>query len=510
MVWAFNQQLQSRHQQFNLLRQIRQRQAKGQTPEQQQAQEKLEAVRKAVAQWMARPANQRNQSWETMENQLREAEVAYFQLFPEAFVPEEEPLTLDSLAPHFSQDEALVEIFTIKNAGEPFCCVAMVWLPGDPEPLRWVELGSTDTLAQEIWPQYQAWLKQTGGQQRDTFEEAAEGEVEKMVQPEVFYQVLWQPIAEALEGRQTVYLLPSDMYQEVNLSILPVPGETAYVMDRWDIHLISQARDILNGQEAAPSGKKEAILLGDPDFGQKGQASETDAHRSAFGQLPRLSNVAPLPGTRQEVLNIAEKLRAQGWSVAHYLGADSQEAVLRQADRPTILHVATHGFFLPEEKGAADSLLMGDAQPQENPYWRAGLLLSGTQHALEEREAGGEGIFYAYEAASLNLEGTELVVLSACETGLSASEGYMSQIGLQRAFRLAGAQRMLQSLWKVSDEATQLLMEHFYTYLLQGHTQYDALKAAQQALRKQYPHPFYWGAFVLVGQVERPGKAVEA
>ena len=189
-----------------------------------------------------------------------------------------------------------------------------------------------------------------------------------------------------------------------------------------------------------------------------------------------------------------------------YLFDDATETEIKKLNNPQVLHIATHGFFLANlptpkenERGFAG---MESKKVAENPLLRSGLLFAGAKHAFAEvqkKDNEEDGVLTAYEAMSLDLDQTDIVVMSACETGLGVSSNGEGVYGLQRAFQVAGAKSVLMSLWTVADNSTQELMVLFYENWLSGKTPREAFKQAQLSLRKKYPQPYHWGAFVLVG-----------
>jgi CHAT domain-containing protein len=223
-----------------------------------------------------------------------------------------------------------------------------------------------------------------------------------------------------------------------------------------------------------------------------------------------------LPGTRAEGERIAARL-----GVSPLLDAAALESRLKTACRsPRILHLATHGFFLPDEQrdlnreGRGFGLDVGGfsggpdgpgrlAGPMmENPMLRSGLALAGANawlRAGNPPEEAEDGLLTAEDVAGLDLLATELVVLSACETGLGQIHIGEGVFGLRRAFVLAGAKTLVMSLWKVPDEPTRELMEDFYGRLLAGTGRAESLREAQLAMKAKYPEPFYWGAFICQG-----------
>jgi CHAT domain-containing protein len=187
-----------------------------------------------------------------------------------------------------------------------------------------------------------------------------------------------------------------------------------------------------------------------------------------------------------------------------HLQAAATEEAIKSLRNLYLLHIATHGFFLNDEQieeGGLDQKVTENLK--FNPLLRSGLLLAGCKQnlsALEEADRAEDGILTAYEAANLNLGNTDLVVLSACETGLGEVRNGEGVYGLQRAFLTAGAKTLLMSLWTVSDEATQVLMTNFYRNWVESGNKRQAFKKAQMELREKYPQPYFWGAFVMVGE----------
>jgi CHAT domain-containing protein len=189
-----------------------------------------------------------------------------------------------------------------------------------------------------------------------------------------------------------------------------------------------------------------------------------------------------LPKTENEINDIGQILTTEGWEVNRFLGGRASEHQVKAQDSPGILHIATHGFFRVAR--GSHALL------------QSGLILAGVNSSAQNLE---DGVLTAYEATSLKLDSTLLVVLSACETGLGEVRNGEGVYGLQRGFLVAGSRYILMSLWKVEDEATSELMTGFYKYWLGGNDIHLALRKAQDNLRKKYAHPYYWGGFILLG-----------
>jgi CHAT domain-containing protein len=170
-----------------------------------------------------------------------------------------------------------------------------------------------------------------------------------------------------------------------------------------------------------------------------------------------------------------------------------------------VLHIATHGYFLEDVEASGSAFGVQLENATDNPLLRSGLMLAGASKTLSGQHmpnlaSNDNGILTAYEAMNMNLEGTNLIVLSACETGLGDIKAGEGVYGLQRAFLVAGADALIMSLWKVDDAATQHLMRNFYTNWIKLGNKQKAFKQAQLQLMTKYKEPFYWGAFVMMGQ----------
>jgi CHAT domain-containing protein len=178
------------------------------------------------------------------------------------------------------------------------------------------------------------------------------------------------------------------------------------------------------------------------------------------------------------------------------MGDSASEENIKEVKQPGILHIATHGFF------------NSNAMETKNPLLYSGLLLSSANRTIAGEKPNPlqeDGVLSAYEAMNLNLDNTDLVVLSACETGLGEIKNGEGVYGLQRAFKVAGAKSIIMSLWKVDDNATQELMVAFYKHWLNDAAGTTSIKRAaflkaQKELKAKYPNPYYWGAFVMVGE----------
>lgn len=300
------------------------------------------------------------------------------------------------------------------------------------------------------------------------------------------YDQYWSKIDPSLSGKKTIYFSPDGVYNQINVSTLKKP-DGDYVLNRYDLVVLGNSKDLIspkNKKSVVP--KKEAFLLGFPDYG--GDA------------------VAALPGTQVELATVSKILKANGYKVNSLSQAEASEKNLKAVKGPQLMHIATHGYFLADgDVGAGNAVGVNAENAKSNPLLRSGLLLAGASktisgHAIPDLESNDNGVLTAYEAMNLSLDGTDLIILSACETGLGDVRAGEGVYGLQRAFQVAGANALIMSLWKVDDAATQALMTNFYTNWAKTNNKLKAFKQAQLQLMTKYKDPYYWGAFVMMGQ----------
>lgn len=309
--------------------------------------------------------------------------------------------------------------------------------------------------------------------------------IQQKIVDEYSYDQYWATLEPELAGKKLIYLSPDGVYNQINLNTLR-RGTGDYFINRFDLVILGNSKDLINmKKKKAVAAKKTALLLGFPDYGG--------------------TSIAALPGTKIELDAISKIMKTAGYQVGLFTQKMATESTIKTVKSPTVMHIATHGYFLEDvsrTKGSAFGINIENAN--DNPLLRSGLLLAGasktTSGALPNLGSNDNGVLTAYEAMNLNLEGTELVILSACETGLGDIRSGEGVYGLQRAFLVAGADAMIMSLWKVDDAATQALMTNFYSNWVKLKDKQKAFKQAQLQLMTKYKEPYYWGAFVMMGK----------
>jgi CHAT domain-containing protein len=427
------------------------------------------------------------------------------------FYQRTQPVTLAAVQALIPEDTALVEFAVYrpfdpkapdnwKAYGEPHYVAYVLRHEGE---VQWKELGEARTIDGAV----DALRRALGDPQRRDVRELARALDEKLMQP-----------LRALTGNVTQLLVSPDG----KLNLLPfaalVDKQGHYLIERYSFTYLTSGRDLLRMQEARAARVRTVatnpLVVANPLFGERAnrQSAKDDARGSAPVSRRRsttavrsLSEVyfAPLGGTAQE----AEAIQRLFPEAQLLVGSQATKAALKQAVAPRVLHIATHGFFLQDPQALATSrgsqlATRGTAMnvESENPLLRSGLALAGAN--LRGVATADDGILTALEASGLNLWGTKLVVLSACDTGLGEVHNGEGVYGLRRAFVLAGAESLVMSLWPASDYSTRSLMASYYRNLKQGLGRGAALRRAQLDMLRHNPqlHPFYWANFIQSGE----------
>lgn len=346
---------------------------------------------------------------------------------------------------------------------------------------------------------------------------------EQLTRDEDIYASIWAPLEGYLQDITDIYFSPDGKLYNIGIEYACMPSEDkTLINEKYRIYRLSSTRELVvarNKDYYHLKAEESAILYGGIDYDDESGDTETEdtelTYRSAFNlrSLDRGSvNTLPyLPGTKKEIEMIGITLQEASTPipVTTLTNRNATETSFKQLSgkKNRVIHLATHGFYITKKQAnqmSGHSVInisnIHDSYVEDRELLRSGLLMAGAM-SEEKDKAIDDGILTALEVASMDLTGTELIVLSACETALGdvSSEGVF---GLQRGFKKAGAQSLLMSLWKVDDTATQILMTEFYKGLTLGQSKREALLNAQKYLRQcqdgKYDKPEYWAAFILL------------
>jgi CHAT domain-containing protein len=376
-------------------------------------------------------------------------------------------LSYESIQKELKPDEAAIEILQLNEYKNGFTGKgSYVALIIKPKNLDLVELGDAAVIEKAV------------GEFRDkTINQKPENEA---------WAATWKPLDKELAGVNRLYLSLDGAYHQLSINALK-DDAGKYLVDKYSIQFVGNTRDVLEVKKNENSMEKPstAFLIGNPLYGKTGVLEQ-------------------LPGTETEVKNISKVLANYKVKTTTLFGKDATEARVKDINSPSIVHIATHGYFLADLSKMETSKVLGVdiSAAKENPLLRSGVLLAGCDNVFDEnyRPAPNSenGVLTAYEAMSLRLDNTDLVVLSACETGLGSVKQGEGVYGLQRAFLIAGAKSIIMSLWSVSDEATMELMTQFYDNYAKSGNKQQAFSDAIRGLKAKYKDPYYWSAFVML------------
>jgi CHAT domain-containing protein/Tfp pilus assembly protein PilF len=379
--------------------------------------------------------------------------------------------------------------------------------------VRLIDLGPADKIDAAI-KQFREAVQNAGKRVREQGEEQAEKAIREHL--DVLSALVLKPLLPHMGKARHLLVSPDG-----NLWLLPWEALTLedgrYAIEEHRISYLTSGRDLV----PAPAAKVKVsapLVLADPDFDLDAGRARGAAGR-LVGRAIDEGAVGPPPGgfrlgTVKRLLATAGEARAITPSLKQYAGiaprvhtqAEALEAVFKAARSPRVVVLSTHGFFLPDQELPRE----GDGKPRaarrwENPLLRCGLLLAGCNNAAKASD-GDDGVLTGLEVVGTDLRGTDLVVLSACETGLGEVQSGEGVSGLRQAFQLAGARAVVSTLWRVPDKQSARLMALFFENLSKGMRKAEALRAAKVKLieerREDYAaaHPFFWAAFTLTGQ----------
>ncbi|HNG93449.1 MAG TPA: CHAT domain-containing protein, partial [Acidobacteriota bacterium] len=355
----------------------------------------------------------------------------------------------------------------------------------NPEPgtLLWADLGEAETIDHAVT----AFRQVLGNRTKNISTEVkrAAQNLDKLV---------FQPVHTLIGPARHLLISPDGALNLIPFAAL-VDAKGTFLVERYTLTYLTSGRDLLRMQVKVPY-QQPAMVIANPDY--------------AVGQGPILAGrqikpLVALPSTAkegQEIQGLLEKAQL-------VIQTKATEAVVKKTKRPKILHIATHGYFLEDVPKALSTSEPRNLDFQdednlppprvENPLLRSWLFFAGANRG---GDAENDGIMTALEAAQLDLWGTKLVVLSACETGVGEAKNGDGIYGLRRALVLAGSESQVMSLWNVSDRATRELMVEYYTRLKNGEGRSEALRKVQLKMLKdpQRQHPYYWAAFIQSGE----------
>jgi CHAT domain-containing protein/Tfp pilus assembly protein PilF len=404
-----------------------------------------------------------------------------------------QPVTLSSVQAALPAGSALIEftIFTPRDLqtgkNKPPRYLAYL-LPAQGRS-KWVDLGEAAPIDQAI----------------DEWREALRGRPDvKQLGRELDEKVM-RPVRSLLGATRRLLIAPDGSLNLIPFAAL-VDENDRYLVERYTISYLTSGRDLLRLHTSEPR-QNQPLIVANPDFGRVANATSRAAQSG--GADPASISFRPLPGTQGEALGI----KAVMPEASMHLRSQATEAALKQAHSPRILHIATHGFFLSDEGAApaevpgtfgGDSLRLSDLRLGKwvahikDPLLRSGLALSGANLG---KSGDDDGVLTALEVAGLDLLGTKLVVLSACETGVGEIRNGEGVHGLRRALVLAGSESQIMSLWPVEDKGAKELMIQYYRALRRGEERSEGLRQVQLRMLQstRWWHPFHWAAFIQSG-----------
>jgi len=412
-------------------------------------------------------------------------------------------------------DFAKIDIYDFKavdicQSWKPPHYIAFVLPAGNPDSLTLIDLGEAEPIEQAVAALRLALQKEQNPEAINLFARRLN-------------KLVFAPLVAGIGNAKNIFISPDGVLNLIPFEILR-DNYNRLLIETYTFNYVCSGRDLV-GMDDVPAAKGCSLVLGDPDFDMDAHAASAAPGHMTTATQPgrtfqrsadlRALTLSPLPATRVEAEAVAKMI---GENARLRLGADAVEGELQKGPAPRYLHLATHGFFLSDQemqdavnsRGLEDLSYFsspradsGPAQHYENPLARSGIALAGANTTL--KGMGIDGIVTAEKFLTMPINGTEIVVLSACQTGLGDVKTGEGVFGLRRAITQAGAKGMVMSMWSVPDKETQELMEFFYDNLAKGMPKAQALRHAALKERdittKRFnsDNPLYWGAFIYIG-----------
>ncbi|KAF0249275.1 MAG: hypothetical protein FD167_1325 [bacterium] len=412
------------------------------------------------------------------------------------FRTQSQPITLQAVQQAVPSDSTLVEFASYRPYDSKTRKYAesryVVYLLNNEGKIDWVDLGDAEAIDELV--------VELRGKLRNS-----RSSVLREIKPlsRKLDKLVMEPVRKLAGKGKRLLIAPDGTLNLVPFAAL-VDENGKFLLENNSISYLTSGRDLLRLQIKIDS-KQQPVILADPDFGTVTEAPSPKEGETIFASL----KFKRLAATEIE----AKAIKTLFPNAEMLLQKQASEEALTKLNAPSILHIATHGFFLQEKaapipptpdeqrlatfEGAGRTILL--SIKVENPLLRSGLALSGANLRTDDKE---QGIFTALKTTGLNLWGTKVVVLSACDTGVGEVKTGDGIYGLRRALVLAGSETQLMSLWPISDNGTKELMLDYYSRLQKGEGRSDALRQTQLSLLKSKTrqHPYYWASFIQSGE----------
>ncbi|MEE3719016.1 tetratricopeptide repeat protein [Tumidithrix elongata RA019] len=416
-----------------------------------------------------------------------------------------ETVTLEAVQKQIPSDSVLIEFFRYspfdpkaarKNSwGKPRYVAYILHSQGEP---KWVDLGEADALEKSIQTFRQAIGRNPNNPDRDSDPQLTIAQVKQTARE--LDQKLMQPIRPLLGNAKQLLISPDSQLNLIPFAAL-VDEQNRFLLETYDITYLSSGRDLLHLKRTGIT-LQQPVLFSDPDYGKP-----SDKLIASIGRNPCETKIAsrdsdPSVALASKIFCSLPNVAAETSAIQTLLPqaqllsqAQATKTAAKKLRSPSILHFATHGFFLADPPNANP-----DAPIRQNPLSLSALVLAN----FNQRQACGDdpncnGLLTAQDVTTIDLRGTKLVFLSACETGLGKVTSGEGVYGLRRAFTLAGVESQVMSLWSVDDKTTRELVESYYKNLKASQGRSQSLKTIQLDLLKKYQYPYYWAAFIPSG-----------